>query len=38
MLLGIGDASPDYTGMGLVDLIKFQFSLLLSTYTVVNSR
>ena len=29
MLLGIGDASSDFSGMGMVDLIRFQFSMLL---------
>ena len=30
MLLGIGDASPGFTGMGMADIIKFQFNLMFS--------
>ena len=34
MLLGIGDASPGFTGMGMTDIIRFQFSLMFSTCAV----
>ena len=34
MHLGIGDTSPDFIGMGMMDLLRFQINLLLTTYTV----
>ena len=34
VLLGIGDASPDFTGMGMADIIRFQLNLMFSAYAV----
>ena len=32
MMLGIGDNSPDYSGPGMADLVKFMLTMMLSTY------
>jgi hypothetical protein len=34
MMLGIGDASPNFSGMGMIELLRCMFDIMLKTCSV----